>query len=301
MHRPDHSTADPDGISAGVPGYTEGNPLGLPPVARTIVTDDQMNDTIEGLCRLVEAAGITLVKGDYDQLLEAVRFLSRLQSSYDASQDASDTPQIEMGASDVLRIGTATFPEALRLDPATSTFRLGATEAAIRLRSSTSVDVGIKAPASAGGSTYDYTLPAGGLPSVNSALVSASSGVMSHLALSAGSFTPTVSAVTGTNVDTGDFTSLSGHYQRVGNVVRFAFEGAINSTGWTSGTATFALPVAGTISGSVAAPVTCYAVAKFDELYLTNAAGNTALLLNFATSVPGTNMYFYASGSYLLT
>lgn len=79
MHRPDHSTADPNGISSGVPGYTEGDPL--VPTARTIVTDDQMNDMVEGLCRLVEGAGFTLVKNDYDQILNAVLQASRVTHS----------------------------------------------------------------------------------------------------------------------------------------------------------------------------------------------------------------------------
>jgi len=72
MHRPDHSTADPDGIDTGVAGYTEGNAIAAPPVARTIVTADHINDLGESACRFVEHAGITLVKGDYDQLVEAI-------------------------------------------------------------------------------------------------------------------------------------------------------------------------------------------------------------------------------------
>lgn len=72
MHRPDHSTADPNGAGSGKAGYTSGNPLGLPPVPRTIVTHEHLNDLGESQCVLVEAADITLVKGDYDQVLEAV-------------------------------------------------------------------------------------------------------------------------------------------------------------------------------------------------------------------------------------
>lgn len=68
MHRPDHSTADPNGISTGVPGYTEGDPTA--PVARTVVTDDQMNDVVEGLCQAVEASGVSLVKNDYAQIAD---------------------------------------------------------------------------------------------------------------------------------------------------------------------------------------------------------------------------------------
>lgn len=111
-------------------------------------------------------------------------------------------------------------------------------------------------------------------------------------------WTPTVSAVTGTNVDIGDFTSMSGGFILVGSTVMFSFEGTVNTTGWTSGTATIDLPHTGTLVGSVRAVVTCYAPANFTELYLTNAAGNTAMRLNFTAAVPGPNMFIYASGSY---
>lgn len=72
MHRPDHSSADPDGISSGVAGYTDGNPGALPPVPPTKVISSHMNELGESLCRVVEAADVTLVKGDYDQVTEAV-------------------------------------------------------------------------------------------------------------------------------------------------------------------------------------------------------------------------------------
>lgn len=78
MHRPDHSTADPDGISSGVAGYTEGNPLAAPPEARTIVTKDQANEWTEGLCRLVEGVGYTLVKNNFDQITTAVQMHAAL-------------------------------------------------------------------------------------------------------------------------------------------------------------------------------------------------------------------------------
>lgn len=76
MHRPDHSTADPDGCGAGIPGYTSGNPLAHPPVPRTIVTPEHLNDIGENGNRLVLGAGWPLVKGDYTQLLKAARTLA---------------------------------------------------------------------------------------------------------------------------------------------------------------------------------------------------------------------------------
>lgn len=76
MHRPDHSTADPDACGSGKAGYTPGNPLGLPPVPRTIVTHEHLNDETENANRLVEGAGYPLVKNSYGQMLQAVKTLA---------------------------------------------------------------------------------------------------------------------------------------------------------------------------------------------------------------------------------
>lgn len=84
MHRPDHSTADPDGISSGVPGYTEGNPLAIPPVVPTSVTKEQLNDVVEGLCRLVEGSGFSLVKSGYDQINDAAKAATSVTYSFES-------------------------------------------------------------------------------------------------------------------------------------------------------------------------------------------------------------------------
>lgn len=76
MHRPDHSSADPDGISAGKAGYTDGDPGALPPIPPTKVISSHMNDVGENSCVLVEGAGYALEKGDYAQVLQAVKTLA---------------------------------------------------------------------------------------------------------------------------------------------------------------------------------------------------------------------------------
>lgn len=76
MHRPDHSSADPDGISAGKAGYTDGDPGALPPVPPTKVISTHFNDVCESSCVLVEGAGFALEKGDYTQLLQAVKTIA---------------------------------------------------------------------------------------------------------------------------------------------------------------------------------------------------------------------------------
>jgi len=54
--------------------FTEGDPT-VPQMA-TVVTAAWLNDMQENLARAIEAAGITLTKGDYDQLRQAILLLS---------------------------------------------------------------------------------------------------------------------------------------------------------------------------------------------------------------------------------
>lgn len=76
MHRPDHVSADPNAFGAGKAGYTDGNPAALPPVPPTKVISTHMNDVCENSCVLVEGAGYQLAKGNYTQLLQAVKTLA---------------------------------------------------------------------------------------------------------------------------------------------------------------------------------------------------------------------------------
>lgn len=77
MHRIDHATAvaelPPPGAS-GVPGYFD---AGDPQAARdaTWMTPDWANDVQENICQVIEAAGIALLKGGGQQLLQAIRVL----------------------------------------------------------------------------------------------------------------------------------------------------------------------------------------------------------------------------------
>ncbi|QPC44018.1 hypothetical protein HW532_15760 [Kaustia mangrovi] len=67
MHRIDGQGATQDNR------FTKGNPS-TGQIA-TVVTDDWLNDVQEAICAVIEAAGITLEKGDYSQLLEAIQAL----------------------------------------------------------------------------------------------------------------------------------------------------------------------------------------------------------------------------------
>lgn len=67
MHRIDDPSATLDHK------FTEGSPSGGIPA--TIVTAAFMNDVQENICQAIEAAGITLAKGDGTQLTKAIRAL----------------------------------------------------------------------------------------------------------------------------------------------------------------------------------------------------------------------------------
>jgi len=86
MHRIDNSTRLIDGNGAGKDGFTEGNPG---TVAATRVTDDWLNDSQEEVCNVIERTGLTLVKGDQDQLSES---LSRLFRDITLSNWTKQTP-----------------------------------------------------------------------------------------------------------------------------------------------------------------------------------------------------------------
>lgn len=74
MHRIDTPTASPDLFGPGKAGFVGGDPLlGQ---ASTAMSPEWCNDVQESLIRLIEAAGMTPEKGNYDQLTEAFSFLA---------------------------------------------------------------------------------------------------------------------------------------------------------------------------------------------------------------------------------
>lgn len=91
MHRPDHSSADPDAIDTGKAGYTDGDPGALPtPIPPTTVVSAHMNDLGESLCVLVEGVGLPLIKGDYTQVLDAVQATAALPLHYNWTAKTND-------------------------------------------------------------------------------------------------------------------------------------------------------------------------------------------------------------------
>lgn len=138
-------------------------------------------------------------------------------------------------------------------------------------------------------------------PTLQSALVIApTTGAASLLELSDGTWTPVVKAVTGTSVDIGDFTTLTGTWSRVGEIVTFALRGTVDTSSWGA-TATFTIdmPVTGTLTRFYATVTTTqncdYAIA---------AAGggsyDAEFTLEGVTGPLGVSRYFTAVGQYRL-
>ncbi|MFP1739794.1 gp53-like domain-containing protein [Lonsdalea quercina] len=83
MHRIDTSTAQVDKFGAGKNGFTRGNPQ-----TGTLATqcdDDYFDALQEEICAPIEAAGLSLEKGNRGQLLTALRRLFPAASAFGAS------------------------------------------------------------------------------------------------------------------------------------------------------------------------------------------------------------------------
>ena len=73
VHRIDTATSVADVNGPGRRGFIKGNSTTSTPSTR--LSADWCNDLQENICRVVEAAGIELVKGDYGQLTAAIQAL----------------------------------------------------------------------------------------------------------------------------------------------------------------------------------------------------------------------------------
>lgn len=113
-------------------------------------------------------------------------------------------------------------------------------------------------------------------------------------------WTPVVSGVTGTGRATGDFTSLSGHYIRVGNTLVFTIAMVVDTTGWSGpGTVTFTPPV-GTVSGNAKGTLSLDSPSIIDTFSLLQFG--TGLSLNMtAGATTGAGQGIAISGSVSIT
>ncbi|RAT16169.1 MULTISPECIES: gp53-like domain-containing protein [Lonsdalea] len=109
MHRIDTGTAQVDKFGAGKNGFTRGNPQ--TGTLATELDDDYFDALQEEICGPIEAAGLSLEKGNRGQLLAALRslFLSRSNPGSDISNDgANDTFFKNLGLGEAAKRGVGT-------------------------------------------------------------------------------------------------------------------------------------------------------------------------------------------------
>lgn len=97
MHRIDSASATPE------KKFTEGSPTGGIPA--TVVSATWLNDLQENVAKAVENAGIALVKGDSEQLTQAIRAL--VSALFSSNQDLSPTGRVKFPGGYMLQWGNA--------------------------------------------------------------------------------------------------------------------------------------------------------------------------------------------------
>jgi hypothetical protein len=292
------------------------------------------SDLVGAAAQTVGASSVN-VGTIYDQVTDLLALLDGLRTDHDALQAEVDTYTLQDAYDASVAAGPSEAVTPITIDAdrifnihnffwgQELTMRFGQVPPALEIRAARSAirvydnqfppnTVGFRGPNDADAS-YDYVFPEGGLPGADALLQTNNAGVMSHRAVTdfalasqfaSGSWTPVFSNESGAGIVPGDFTSISGHYIRVGQVVFFSFECLIDTTGWTTGTGQaidLTLPVAGTISGSVAAATSFGLQTDWDSLFVRNAAGNTAMMIDFITpALLGIGRSLAVSGSYIL-
>ena len=103
VHRIDTSTAGADVNGPGRKGFINGNATTATPPTRFSAA--WCNDIQENLCRVIEAAGIVLVKGDYGQLTAAIQFL--IAAGGAAFHTATDTGAVNACAAALVPVPTS--------------------------------------------------------------------------------------------------------------------------------------------------------------------------------------------------
>lgn len=119
----------------------------------------------------------------------------------------------------------------------------------------------------------------------------------------AGAFTPSVASVSGTGVASGDVSSPTGRYMRLGQTVFYTMRFLLDTTGWSGAcTVEFDLPVSGTISGTIHGVVDPGRPGDAGDYFaLLTFGGSTAFRVNITPgSSTGSGLALTVSGSYLL-
>jgi len=210
--------------------------------------------------------------------------LRGLQEAWDQSEANGDTtPHIDVGTQDfVIGSGSGSAPQIFKVAHANSM----TTVENLTVNDETHLDI-------ATGIFFD-----GGTAAHRLLAKNASDQVVEYQGI-AGAWTPSVSSVSGTGVVSGDVTSMSGHYIRLGQVVYFSLEFALDTTGWSGACVVeWDLPVSGSLTGTPIATVTTEELDATRFSYLRFGATGFSLQLTPAAAASGLDIA--VTGSYLL-
>lgn len=94
-HRIDHPTALANMHGQGKPGFSGGDPINKIPATR--LTPDWTNDVQENICRVIEGAGMELVKGDGSQLATAIASMVQAGAQAVMIRPAAFAPDVADG------------------------------------------------------------------------------------------------------------------------------------------------------------------------------------------------------------
>lgn len=215
--------------------------------------------------------------------------LRGLQEAWDQSETNGDTtPHIDVGTEDLVIGGTANA-DLFKVQNSTQ----GAT--ARNLAVTQDLTVGGESSLSLSGGIFVT-----GGTATQRLLAHDSSGQVIEYQGASGVWTPAVSGVTGTGVVSGDFTSLTGHYIRLGNVLLFTIELIADTTGWSGACSVEFDPPVGTASGNARGTVTLESPATVDTFALLRFGSGLAINMTPGSS-KGPGQGILASGSIALT
>ena len=217
--------------------------------------------------------------------------LRGLQEAWDQSETNGDTtPHIDVGTEDLVVGGTANA-DLFKVQNSTQ----GAT--ARNLAVTQDFTVGGESSISYSGGLF---LP-GGTAAHRLLSKDAAGQVVEYQGIS-GAWTPAVSGVTGTGVSSGDVSSPTGRYQRLGQTVFFTMRFLLDTTGWSGAcTVEFDLPVSGTISGVPHGVIDHGRPGDAGDYFALLAFGSSAFQVNITPGgSTGSGLALTVSGSYLL-
>jgi hypothetical protein len=303
------TTTDPTGYPLGaaqditVPGDGTGTPW----------QKDLVND-IWGFFQAMLAAVSATATGTPDKV-GASQYLSAIQSLTTTAINA-----VSLQAAYLRSVALA--QTAPHIDVTTNSFQVGGTVDPMLFRVVNSTETSTAKKLAVLFETSLNTLAVSGITTLSAALNGTSINASGNVAvtgatstgtlsvggspIASGTYTPAVSAPSGTGIDVGDFTNLAGVYSQNGKTVTFAIFSTVATTSWSGPVeCVLTMPTAGTISGRVIASVQCFGASDSfaDRAVLINNTGDTSFKLEIEPDggPTGVGREMWITGMYRLT